>query len=52
VDCIPDTAPYSGPHGEEQGVAMGEPCETVDFFSHYIDSELIANMKEQIYMPD
>lgn len=45
VDSVPDSAAYSGPHGEVQGVALGDPCESVYFFLHYTDSKLTAKMQ-------
>jgi hypothetical protein len=47
LDRVPDIAVYSDPHGVEQGVGLDESCEPLDFFLHFIDSELIAKMKEQ-----
>jgi hypothetical protein len=47
VDGIPDIALYSGLHCVENGVGLDETCEPVDIFLHFIDSELIAKMKEQ-----
>jgi hypothetical protein len=47
VDHIPDIAVYTGPHGMEQEVGLDELCEPLDLFLHFIDSELIAKVKQQ-----
>jgi hypothetical protein len=52
TDHVPDIAVYTGPHGVEKGVGLDESCEPLDSFLHFIDSKLIAKMKEQIYIPD
>jgi hypothetical protein len=44
---VPNNAVYTGPHGVEQGVGLEELCEPLNFSLHFIDSELIAKMKEQ-----
>jgi hypothetical protein len=50
VDRVPDIAVYTGFHRVEQGFGLDESCEPLDFFLHFIDSELIAKMKEQTYL--
>jgi hypothetical protein len=44
---VPDTVVYPGSHGVEQEVGVDESRETLDFFLHFINSELIAKTKEQ-----
>jgi hypothetical protein len=45
MDCVCDTAIYSGLHEEKHGVGLDEKWETVHFFLHFTDSELNAKMK-------
>lgn len=41
ADEIPDILVYSGTHGVKQQIGIDQTSEPIDFFSHFVDEDLM-----------